>query len=65
MGQRRQPLTLKYWPVTVSILAAFALWDLYSAHAESRSVDWFWLGLCGAGIVAVLILQWVLRERKE
>ncbi len=62
MGQRRQPLTLKYWPVTVSILAAFVGWELYLAHAEVRPIEWLWIGLCGAGIAFVFILRWVMRD---
>ena len=59
---RRQPMMLKYWPVTVAILAGFAAWDLYRSLSQDQPPDWVWLGLCGAAIVLVLRLRLVLRD---
>jgi hypothetical protein len=62
MAVRRQPVMLKYWPVTVSVLVAFVAWELYLAHTEERPIEWVWMGLCAAGIALVFVLRWVLRE---
>lgn len=63
MSKRPMPMVLRFWPVTVGIVAVLMAWELYLAYVEARPVEWVWLGLCVAVIVLVFILRQVLREK--
>jgi hypothetical protein len=59
MAERPKPPLWKLWPILV--LVGFVGWELYEASAYERGIDSVWMGLCGAGIVLVIILRAFMR----
>lgn len=56
MSEDKRPLKLwKLWPVLG--FAIFIGWEAFEAWQQQRAIDWTWMGICIAAIVAVLIIR--------
>lgn len=56
MSEHKKPLKLwKLWPVLG--FGLFIAWEALEASQQGRPIDMTWVGICVAGIVAVLIIR--------
>ena len=60
MSDDKRPLKLwKLWPVLGFTI--FIGWEFFESWQQARPIDWTWMGICVAGIVAVLIIRVCMR----